>query len=520
MFADKSEVKRLFSISARVGFLALISVAHLGDALAWPPTYGLELNLESHELEQAWSKRMNANADSGQTPTQDGEHRIARGLMEKIREACKPDCSVTEIREGKFGFTEWKFRFASGFGFTMSVDPATVELQVGPWALQDWKRHGPELQKWLFDFTQARGFTYRLDGTDGHSAHLNIGLESASGSDGKLFARYLADYWQHPELGSGILGSDDYNAPLLGELSDEQRQKAKAVIESTNQKKLTPQKVAQLIEAQVYTSSPGHESGGEHYQAIGLKYATKSRALINQPTRDVPFEFRANRQPLSAEQAVLQVELKERRMEYLRSLDQKPVELDLALVIPDREESRTARRDRVTGFYLYLDEMGASGEFDRFKAILDADHQKAQPWPFVKQSMNWKDTAQVQALERFAKRARQSPAMLAILKAALLQPEASASPAARKILAQMGDLALDPSQPAIALDALNRGLSPASDPLCSACMVVAESSDWKELQEAQDLLKKFQSLKPSQMKQAPGFLSACQTFFGLRAKSP
>ena len=164
--------------------------------------------------------------------------------------------------------------------------------------------------------------------------------------------------------------------------------------------------------------------------------------------------------------------------------------------------------------------MGASAEFDRFKAILNADHQKVQPWPFVKQSMNWNDTAQVQALERFAKRARQSPAMLAILKAALLQPAASTSPAARKILVQMGDLAVDPSQPAIALDVLNRGLSPASDPLCSACMVVAESSDWKERQEAQDLLKKFQSMKPSQMKKAPGFSSACQAFLGLRATSP
>jgi hypothetical protein len=109
-------VKRLFSISARIGFLALISVAHLGDALAWPPTYGLELNLESHALEKGWSQRMNANAASGQTPTRDSEHRIARELMEKLREACKPDCSVTEIPNGKFGFTEWKFRFASGFG--------------------------------------------------------------------------------------------------------------------------------------------------------------------------------------------------------------------------------------------------------------------------------------------------------------------------------------------------------------------------------------------------------------------
>jgi hypothetical protein len=164
--------------------------------------------------------------------------------------------------------------------------------------------------------------------------------------------------------------------------------------------------------------------------------------------------------------------------------------------------------------------MGLSGEFNRFKALLDGSHKNVQPWAFVKGKMNWSNVDEVRALERFAKRARQSPSMLAILKSALLQPEASSSPAARKILAQLGELAFDPTQAALAIDVLDKGLSPAADPLCNACVAIGESPAWKQQQEAQDLLKTYQQLKAGEMKQAPGFWSACQAFFGALPKSP
>ncbi len=497
-----------------------LALAHSVQALAWPPTYGLEFNLQSDELHAAWSRRMRSGGDGAQDPTAGDEHRLARGLMEKLRDACLPDCSVTEIQAGKFGLTEWKFEFGSGFGFTMSVDPGTVELQVGPWNLEGWKKFGPEIQKWLFDFTKTRGFTYKPQRHQENSAHLNIGLNSAMESDGKLFARYLADYWQHPELGSGILGDDSYNAPLVGDLSEEQRREAKAVLESVNRERLKPSQVARQIERRVYTKSPGHDSGGYHYQSVGLKYVNRTRSLRGESEGDLPFELRANRQPLSAEQALLQLELQERRLAYLKSLENQPVLLDLELVVPNRNLTRAAKRDRVTGFYLYLEEMGLGAELERFRPLLGTEHKNTQPWNFVRGKINWSSTDEVAALERFAKRARQSPVMLAIVKAALLQPEAAESPAAKKILTLLGDLALDPSYPAQAVAALNRGLAPAEDPLCNACIAIGETPAWKQQQEAQDLLKKFQALKASQMKKAPGFWSACQAFFGLLPKSP
>ncbi len=505
---------RIFAILAALQFgLAL-------EALAWPPTYGLEFNLQSNELHSAWSRRVREKGDAAQEPTAQDEHRLASGLVEKLREACLPDCQVTEIPNGKFGLTEWKFTFASGFDFTVSVDPGTVELQVGPWNLEGWKKFTPEIQKWLFDFTKARGFTYKPQRFQENSAHLNIGLNSAVDADGRLFARYLADYWQHPELGSGILGDDSFNAPLLGDLSEEQRREAKVILENVNSQRLRPGDVARQVERRVYTKSPQHDSAGHHYQSVGLKYVTRTQSLRGESDGDLPFEFRANRQPLSAEQTLLQLELQERRLTYLKSLENQPVLLNLELVVPNRAMTRAAKRDRVTGFYLYLEEMGLGSEFERFRKLLDADHKNIHPWAFVHGKINWTNQDEVQALERFAKRARQSPAMLAIVKAALLQPEAAESPAARKILAQLGDLALDPSYPEQAVAALNRSLSPAEDPLCNACVAVGESPAWKQQQETQDFLKKFQAMKPTEMKKAPGFWSACQAFFGLLPKSP
>ena len=507
--------------SSFLGLVALHSVwsAHL--AFAWPPTYGLEFNLKSKDLQAAWAARMDKHGNSyqGQAPAADGEHRIARELMEKIRQACQPDCVVSS-KSGKFGFEEWQFKFKSGFSFNMSVDPATVEIQVGPWDLQTWKKYESEIQRWLFDFTGKQGFSYKSRGYQENSAHLNVGIRSAFGDDGKAFARYLADYWQYPELGSGILGDDGYNAPLLGDLKPSQREAAKKLLEGVNAKETTPAELARQIESKVYTHSPDHKTGAYHYQSVGLKYVTRTGGALEGDTLgDAPFELRANRNPVSAEQALVQLELQEKRLEHLKSKSAEPVALDLNLVTTVRDEFRS-EVDQVTGFYLYLEDMGLGGEWQKYRKVLSPRMSLYEPHAFVQGKMDWSNPEMVEALDRFSNRARKSPAMMRILKLALMEPGASKNETASKILKRMSELAFDASQPTLAMDAVRKGLSPATDPLCQACLDVTSSEEWKDRSRAKKIYKKISSLTPEKMKEVTEFWSSCQAFFGLRGASP
>ncbi len=190
-------------------------------------------------------------------------------------------------------------------------------------------------------------------------------------------------------------------------------------------------------------------------------------------------------------------------MIYLQSRAHEPVILDLALVTPNRSKlSPIAPGDRVTGFYLYLDEMGLAQDFLKYRVLLGPELQHVNPYRFVSGKVDWSDFREVQALRRFARRARHSLALRKVLHEVLLQGGSSQSREAREILEKMGALALDPSQPASATDAL-----------CSSCQKILNSQEWKSVPQLAALREQLEGRSASQMRAVPGFSSACQTFF-------
>ncbi len=428
-------------------------------AYAWPPTYGLELNMTSRALDIAWGDRIKkyGNTDQGQTPAADGEHKIASEWVESVKKKCQPDCIVTS-KTGKFGFTEWKFTFPSGFAFNVSVDPATVEVQVGPWPLETWKSHQAEIKKHLFDDPQAQGFGYVPSRGQENSAHLNIGARSGFDDDGKRFARYVADYWQYSELGSGLLGEDSYNAPGVWLLSEKQQAAAKQVLESVNENpRMKMLDVASAIQRRVYTQSPRHTDGAEHYQSIGLKYLNDPDRLRGDSNGDMPFELRANRNATSAELAILQLELQEKRMTYLATLSDEPVIFEL-----DIGQTRN-KADQVSAFYLYLADMGANSEYDRFSRLLPKRLQGERPMSFFRKKFDWTDPTMLSDLERMAPRARHSASLRGIMREALMDPESARSPRAAAVMKKWSELTTDLK----------------GDPLRVVWLEIAETPHWR-----------------------------------------
>ncbi len=435
--------------------LKLIVLFSSAQAWAWPPTYGLEFNLVSKKLEKIWSDRLEARGRNAQAPTRSGEFTVAAALVEKLKEKCLPECTVTE-HPGKW-LNEWKFTFADGFKFNISIDPSTVEVQVGPYTLEEWKAHESKLGTYLYEVPYANGLQYEsLNVAQENTAHLNIGVKSAFGTNGKALARYLADYWQYAEMGDGLIGRDHHNAPPMPHLSTKQQLAAQELISSFNLRPgVALNEVANEIQNKVYTRSPGHTSGETHYQSVGLKYVTQTQNLREKENGDLPLELRANRNPTTPELALLQLELQERRMKYLQTLADEPV-----LLHPLPLEVGMGRS---TMFFLYLADMGAEAEYDRFAKLLPPYVTRWNPYDWVTGKLDLAVFEKSKAVE-FSMRARHSAYLRQKLKTALLKRGAASSEHAYKVL-----LAWEPLISEFE-----------NDPLRIAWMEIASSPQWKK----------------------------------------
>ncbi|MBL7716251.1 MAG: hypothetical protein JNL01_12370 [Bdellovibrionales bacterium] len=467
---------------------------------AWPPTFGLELNLRSKKLQNIWAARMRES--NTQTPTETGEGAETRKFAEALFRKCQPLCQRTE-HVGKFGLTEWRFQFESGFQFNLSTDPATVEVQVGPFVLEDWKRYRADIQTYLYDFAKKEGLSHERDeSSKDNSAHLNMGFASSFDS-GRQFAHFLADYWQYWELGDGLLGGDPDNAPPLSLLNSGQKTAAKKILENFNRggRPITAHDLAVQISRQVYTYTPTFSDGPEHYQQVGLKYVVGRRTLKGDGLGDVPYELRANREPESAEVAVLQLELQQMRLEYHRRNADQPIFLDVETV--DQTKGMTTPRSRLTAFALYLGDMGALDQLDRFRPILSREVSGRSILDFMGASFSWRNPNMVDDLVSMSLRARHSPYLRERLVQLFQDPESFNAPGAKTIIEKL----------------IPKISEYEDDPLTQALRAMISSPGWVGQALATEMDTKI-SVQVHQKRQAQGFSrraeelwSSCRTFF-------
>lgn len=420
-------------------FVAAIFFFVSTSGYARPPTFGLELNLKSDALETAWKDRMDGPFGS-QAPSKNGELKLTQVFADALFEKCKPQCERIE-HKGKWAASpEWKFVFAdSGFEFNVSTDPSTIEIQVGPYTLHQWRSHQATIKKYLFDFPIKSGYTYNSLKQQENSAHLNIGIDSAF-DNARQFGHYVASYWQYWELGSGLLGFDEANAPPLWALREKQRKAAKKLLESLNLgeegdvSRSTARDLAYEITHDVYTYTPTFD-GKEHYQLVGLKYASGKQTLRSGPSQDVPMELRANRNPLTDEEALLQLELQDLRIHYDAEREHEPILFDLEVF--DTEKHDHTPRAMVTAFAMYLGDMDELDQLERFRPILAEEYRTIRPYEFAGGNFDWTKPKHVEQLRSMSHRVQHSRYLRKRLVELMADPRSLNVPEATAILEKM-----------------------------------------------------------------------------------
>jgi hypothetical protein len=98
--------------------------------------------------------------------------------------------------------------FNDDFHFTVSTDPAVIELTTSPMTIRQAQKHSKRLQEILFDWTAEAQATPQMFAGGGH---INIGLAEFSNNP-LLFRNFIIDLLNHNELFLGVFGYDTANA--------------------------------------------------------------------------------------------------------------------------------------------------------------------------------------------------------------------------------------------------------------------------------------------------------------------
>lgn len=161
--------------------------------------------------------------------------RVGRGVPARYRAACLRRCGIGgpgRWRERWWGSVS--VRHAAS-GVTTRVFPhrdnRVLEIATEPLALPALRSAVPLLQEAVWDSCADVGLAPGTHEVNRWSMHINVSWPGlASGRDGDLLLRFLADFNDHPELALGGLGGDIRNAPPLAILGERPQQALRRVI--------------------------------------------------------------------------------------------------------------------------------------------------------------------------------------------------------------------------------------------------------------------------------------------------
>lgn len=329
--------------------LALLLASNSTTCWAWPPTYGPEFTFSSQEIYKDFMK-------NPKKPDTDENLKALERWKKGIEDSCSY-CVITSFRD-KHGLA---YRIQKGeLEFNISLDNGVIEVQMPPATREQARANKDFIQKEIFDSAAKIGLKpeKKLGG-----GHIHIGYAEAFGNDPLLFRDFLVDFANNPDMANGIFSDSIENAPPIISLGEKNRQAFIETIEDFDRKPRSGEALARTIAAKVYTNTTKFTSP-KHYQALKLERIHNAK-FKNQKT----LEIRSFRPQQSAEQYLVEIELLEERLKYLKRWGGKiPIDLPHNL---------SEAKDKVTKFYIYTQEMGFPWE--RAINILPEGLQKIRP---------------------------------------------------------------------------------------------------------------------------------------------
>lgn len=313
---------------------------------AWPPIFGPEFTFTNSEIRSA------RVSNSPQSPKSllklmDWQKLLALRCQEL------QNCTVVSTYD-KHG-PAYRVTFSDGWYFNISVDMAVLEVQTAPLTSQGFRSRQEQIQKEIFDSAAQMGLIpHEVDGC----GHIHLGLAESFDNNSELFRNFIVDYANRPELTFGILGNQIENSPPIAALKTHQRQAFQEVINAFDQMPGTILDLAKQIELKVYTESIVKSWGGaKYYQALRFTRFTEGRVTDAEAT----VEMRGFRPQQNTQEFVLETELLEARLKYLKTLNHR-----IPFINPPTYQ--WDGRQMVARFYQYVTETGL--EWERYRTLL------------------------------------------------------------------------------------------------------------------------------------------------------
>lgn len=270
-----------------------------------------------------------------------------RAMYEVIRKICeeRKDCEITKSPRKWMVSMDYVITYTDGWSWRLSTDSATLEIQTMPASVRQFREMADRIRTDIFEV--AAKCDLRPDPVAG-AGHIHIGVESAFENNPLYLRNFLVDQVNHSELAMGAFGKDLHNAPPVSELTPKQRKAFARVIREFDAGKLpTVVELSAAIEKEVYYATWSGWSPPEKYQAINLSRIDRYPLDLGRQT----VELRAITAQADEKVYLRQIELFQRRIEYLKGLDGR-VALDAFLVSP-RSAFESAQK-----FYRYVTETG------------------------------------------------------------------------------------------------------------------------------------------------------------------
>lgn len=267
--------------SLLVFFLLFLGTAH--HAYALTPLYGTEWEFTN---DYVYSDPDDTLEGGFTNPASERAVEMRDLMVSEMRRRC-PDCKFKK-HINAYGFTDMKVTFPSmdNWYVIVSTDPACIEVQTKPLTLAEFRRHGPRIQRLVFDAATAVGLKVKYDGS---AAHIHIGIAETFGENLKFFRNFVVDFMNHPELASGVLANDHANAPPLAALKAKQKAAFDRVIRQVDRGEITTiDEFKDALNEKVYTETVEDWGPAEKYQALNVNHEMTAEVRSIDMPENVP----------------------------------------------------------------------------------------------------------------------------------------------------------------------------------------------------------------------------------------
>ncbi|OHE20558.1 MAG: hypothetical protein A2540_03575 [Sulfurimonas sp. RIFOXYD2_FULL_37_8] len=231
--------------------------------------------------------------------------------------------------------------------------------------MEEFEHFAPTLQKDLFENAKNLGL---LPDPEYGGGHIHIGLESAFENDDLLFRNFMVDFFNHPEIASGIWKEDLLNAPHLTKLPNEKINRFIELVETFDNGKLNLWDLLWAITNEVYDvnlapKSWSEDASPDKYQAFNIRRIVGSFAKEEKTA-----EIRCSKAQNDAFEFLAQIKLLQNRINYLRQLGHpiRPVIL-----------KNLSPQQKVDNYFDYITESG--GNWRMYKELLHSEYKHLTP---------------------------------------------------------------------------------------------------------------------------------------------